>query len=67
MNAPLVTVKGRDHRAFLIRDLARRFRIPVVTNPFVARSIYDNVSENQEIKPEHYQAVARIIQTIKGL
>jgi flagellar biosynthetic protein FlhB len=67
MHAPLVIAKGRDHRAFLIRDLAIRFHIPVVTNPFVARSIYDSVSENQEIKPEHYQAVARIIQTIQKL
>jgi flagellar biosynthetic protein FlhB len=64
MDTPVVLVKGKNHRAAVIKDIARVLSIPVVRNPQLARSLYDQVEENHEILPEHYKAVAHIIQTI---
>jgi flagellar biosynthetic protein FlhB len=64
MDTPLVLVKGKNHRAAVIKDIARILHIPVVRNPQLARSLYDQVDENHEILPEHYKAVAHIIQAI---
>ncbi|MHA1559013.1 MAG: flagellar biosynthesis protein FlhB [Alphaproteobacteria bacterium] len=64
MNAPKIVAKGQDYIALKIRDIARKHSIPVIENPPLARSLYDKVIIDQEIKQEHYKAVAEIIQFV---
>ena len=59
--APRVTAKGVDHLAQRIRELAEEHEVPLVENPPLARALYGSVEIDQEVPPEHYQAVAEII------
>jgi flagellar biosynthetic protein FlhB len=58
--APRVVAKGVDSLAARIRDVAEANRVPVVTNPPLARALY-RVELDADIPAEHYQAVAAII------
>ncbi|MCR9256877.1 MAG: flagellar biosynthesis protein FlhB [Alphaproteobacteria bacterium] len=61
MPAPMVVAKGHDDLALRIREMAKEHDVPVVENPPVARALYASVEVDEEIKPEHFQAVAEII------
>ncbi len=61
MNAPICVAKGRDLIALRIRDVAIKHGIPIVENPPLARVLHATVEIDQEIPPEHYQAVAEVI------
>ncbi|KAA5604512.1 flagellar biosynthesis protein FlhB [Roseospira marina] len=61
MQAPRLVAKGQDHLALRIRTLAEENNVPVVENPPLARALYAAVDLDQEITPEHYQAVAEVI------
>jgi flagellar biosynthetic protein FlhB len=61
MNAPVCVAKGADLIARRIREVANQNGIPVVENPPLARAVYGTVEIDQEIRPEHYKAVAEII------
>jgi flagellar biosynthetic protein FlhB len=61
MNAPLCVAKGIDLIARRIREVAIEHNIPIVENPPLARTLHATVEIDQEIPPEHYQAVAEII------
>ncbi len=61
MNAPICVAKGIDLIARKIREVATEHDIPIVENPPLARAIHATVEIDQEIKPEHYKAVAEII------
>jgi flagellar biosynthetic protein FlhB len=61
MAAPRLTAKGQDSLALRIRDVAEDNDVPVVENPPLARALYATVDLDQEIPPEHYQAVAEVI------
>lgn len=58
--APRVVAKGVDSLALRIREAAEANRVPVVTNPPLARALY-RVEVDANIPAEHYQAVAEII------
>jgi flagellar biosynthetic protein FlhB len=58
--APRVVAKGVDTLAARIREVAEANRVPVVTNPPLARALY-RVELDADIPAEHYQAVAEII------
>jgi len=58
--APRVVAKGVDSMAARIRDLAQTGRVPLVTNPPLARALY-RVELDTDIPAEHYKAVAEII------
>jgi flagellar biosynthetic protein FlhB len=58
--APRVVAKGVDTLAARIREVAEASRVPVVTNPPLARALY-RVELDADIPAEHYQAVAEII------
>jgi len=58
--APKVVAKGVDEVAARIREAAREARVPLVSNPPLARALY-KVELDAEIPPEHFQAVAEII------
>jgi flagellar biosynthetic protein FlhB len=61
MSAPVCVAKGVDAIARKIREVAEAHRIPIVENPPLARTLHATVEIDQEIKPEHYQAVAEVI------
>ncbi len=64
---PIVLAKGIDEVALRIRRVAEEHDIPVVENPPLARALYASVEIDEEIPPEHYQAVAQVIGTILRL
>ena len=61
MGAPVVVAKGTDLVARRIRELAEEHKVPIVSNPPLARALYASVEIDQEIPPEHYKAVAEVI------
>jgi flagellar biosynthesis protein FlhB len=61
MNAPICVAKGADLIARKIREVATDHNIPIVENPPLARALHATVEIDQEIAPEHYQAVAEVI------
>ncbi len=61
MNAPVCVAKGVDLIARKIRAVAVEHAIPIVENPLLARALHGTVEIDEEIRPEHYQAVAEII------
>jgi flagellar biosynthesis protein FlhB len=67
MHAPRLTAKGADLIAKRIRDIAEENNVPLVENPPLARALYASVELDQEVPPEHYQAVAEVIGYIMRL
>jgi flagellar biosynthetic protein FlhB len=61
MNAPVCVAKGTDLIARKIREVATDHSIPIVENPPLARALHGTVEVDEEIPPEHYQAVAGVI------
>lgn len=61
MRAPKVLAKGADFLALRIRQLAQMHGVPIVERPPLARALYAGVEVGQEIRPEHYEAVAEIL------
>lgn len=58
--APTVVAKGADHIAAKIRELAQQASVPIVSNPPLARALYQ-LELDTEIPAEHFRAVAQII------
>ena len=58
--APRVVARGIDSLALRIREVAEANRVPVVTNPPLARALH-RVELDTDIPAEHYKAVAEII------
>jgi flagellar biosynthetic protein FlhB len=67
MNAPVCVAKGVDLIARKIREVAGEHGIPIVENAPLARAVHATVEIDQEIKPEHYKAVAEVIGYIMRL
>src|SRR5689334_14425262 len=61
MNAPICVAKGADLIARKIREVATAHNVPIVENPPLARALHGTVEIDQEVPPEHYQAVAEVI------
>lgn len=61
MGAPRLVAKGADLIAQKIREVAEEHGIAIVENPPLARALYAGVELDEEVPPEHYQAVAEII------
>jgi len=60
-SAPVCVAKGVDHMAARIREVAAAHAIPVYRDPPAARSIYRLVDLGEEIRQEHFAAVAAAI------
>ena len=58
--APRVVAKGVDAVAERIRELALDHRVPLVSNPPLARALY-TLDLDTDIPAEHFRAVAEII------
>lgn len=62
--APVCVAKGVDHIAAKIREIATENKIPIYRDPPATRSLYNLVEIDQEIRPEHFAAVAAAIQFV---
>ncbi|GMG83621.1 EscU/YscU/HrcU family type III secretion system export apparatus switch protein [Paralimibaculum aggregatum] len=60
-SAPKCLAKGVDEIALRIRELAEEAGVPVQHDPPTARSIHALVEVGQEVRPEHYRAVAAAV------
>ncbi|MCL6477601.1 MAG: flagellar biosynthesis protein FlhB [Peptococcaceae bacterium] len=59
--APVVVAKGAGDIALRLKDIARENSVPVVENPPLARSLFQQVDIGREIPVELYQAVAEVL------
>lgn len=62
--APVVVAKGKDLVALRIREIAEANEIPVFEDVALARSMYDQVSVDNLIPPQFYQAVAELVRVL---
>lgn len=60
-NAPICVAKGVDEIARKIRERAAEAGVPVHSDPPTARAIHASVEIGQEIRVEHYRAIAAAI------
>jgi flagellar biosynthetic protein FlhB len=67
MSAPVVVAKGINLIADRIRELAQEHRIPLVSNPPLARALHDTVELDHAIPTQHYRAVAEVISYVYKL
>ncbi len=63
-DAPVVVAKGVDFLALRIRLLADQHDIPIIENPPLARGLYFQTKEGQQIPPDFYTAVAEVLSVI---
>lgn len=61
MRAPRVVAKGIDDVAANIRKVAEQHRVPIVSSPPLARSLYRQVPIGREIPVTLYAAVAQVL------
>jgi flagellar biosynthetic protein FlhB len=59
--APRVVAKGVDAIAARIREEADRHRVPLVADPPLARTLYATCELDDEVPPQLYEAVARLL------
>lgn len=59
--APVCVAKGADLIAKRIRDIANENAVPIRSDPPTARVIFSTIAVGEEIRPEHFRAVAAAI------
>lgn len=67
MAAPTVLAKGADHMAQTIKAMAREHSVMLVENRFLARELYAQVKEGEEIPEALYAAVAEVLAYVYSL
>ena len=65
--APVCVAKGVDALAARIREKAAEAGIPIHRDPPTARALFATVDIGQEIRPEHYRAVAAAIRFAEAM
>lgn len=60
-SAPVMIGKGIDFMALRIREVAKEHDIPIVESPVLARAIYYNTDQDEEIPEGLYKAVAQVL------
>lgn len=63
--APVCVAKGVDHLAARIREVAQANQVPIYRDPPTARSLYALIEIDEEIRQEHFAAVAAAIQYVE--
>lgn len=58
---PVVTAKGKDHRAARIRTFADAHGVPIVRDPPTARALFALVKEGASVPRELFEAVAQLL------
>jgi flagellar biosynthetic protein FlhB len=59
--APVVVAKGQDHVAQVIKRVAKEFRVPVIENKPLARSLHREVDVGDVVPEGLFQAVAEVL------
>lgn len=62
--APTLVAKGIDFLALKMREVAKEEKIPIIENRPLARALYAQVEEGDEIPDRFYKAVAEIIRYV---
>jgi flagellar biosynthetic protein FlhB len=65
--APVCLAKGVDEIAARIRERAAEAGVPIHRDPPIARALHATVDLGQEIRPEHYRAVAAAIRFAEAM
>ncbi|MDJ0627400.1 MAG: flagellar type III secretion system protein FlhB [Rhodobacter sp.] len=65
--APVCVAKGVDEMAARIREIAAAAGVPIHRDPPAARSMHAVVEIGEEIRPEHYKAVAAAIRFAEAM
>ncbi|WP_198305147.1 flagellar biosynthesis protein FlhB [Arcobacter vandammei] len=65
--APLVVAKGIDFIALRIKEIARENDIPIIENPALARSLFEQIEVDKEIPSDFYKAMAEIFSYVYEL
>ena len=65
--APVCRAKGTDEIAARIRERAAEAGIPIHSDPPTARALHASIEVGQEIRPEHYRAVAASIRFAEAM
>jgi len=65
--APVCVAKGVDDVASRIRAAAALAGVPIHRDPHTARALYATVEIGQEIRPDHYRAVAAAIRFAESI
>lgn len=60
-DAPIVMAKGQRLKALRIKELARKYGIPIVENKAVARALFATAEEDEYIPADLFKAVAEIL------
>lgn len=60
-DAPIVMAKGKRLKALRIKELAKKYGIPIVENKPVAQALYASAKEDEYIPADLYRAVAEIL------
>lgn len=66
-HAPICVAKGVDLIAARIREVAQESAVPIHSDPPTARALHATVEIGEEIRPEHYAAVAAAIRFADAL
>ncbi len=61
MNAPKVVAKGMNLIAEKIKEIAMKHKIPIVEDKPLAHALYKMVDVDEEIPPQLYKAVAKVL------
>ena len=67
LGPPRVVAKGRGVIAQRIREKAEEARVPIVHDIPLARALATECQLGQEIPPERYEAVARVLAFVMSL
>jgi flagellar biosynthetic protein FlhB len=62
--APVVTAKGEDNLALMIKRVAAQNEVPVVENKVLARALYAEAEIGEYIPEAYYMVVATILSTV---
>ncbi len=64
--APFILAKGKGYQAERIRDLAEKYSIPCVEQPFAAETLF-SFDPGQMIPESMYEIVAELLVFVSGL
>jgi len=65
--APVVVAKGAGDIALSLKEIAKKNNVPVVENPPLARSLFQQVDIGKEIPAELYHSVAEVMAMVMKL
>lgn len=58
---PIVSAKGEDYEAQLIREAAEQAGVPIMRNVELARGLHENVNVDEYVSAEFFQAIAELL------